>query len=725
MSLYLGAVYSTLELDSSKLGGQIASAKKHYNQLDDAIDNVGSTSKNSFGAMAAASAVGNLAALGLAKGIEAITGATRDAVSSLLELQNSRASFEVLTGSAEGANKVMADLANYANNTPFEFGEVARAGKTLLGFGVVAQDVGKYTRQLGDVVGATGGDFYSAARVFGQVSAAGRVMAEDYNQLIDNGIALGDVIAKELNIPMSELKDRMSEGKVTSEVFFKALEKATSEGGKFFGGAEKLAGTLNGRLSTLQDTFTGLVGTIVGVDFSTGIVDADGAFAKFSDTVKGATTLLGSAGFQKTLTDVRNNVFAFMGSVKETATTVFTYLQPALMAIWNTISTNLYPAIVGLIQSPFVQWLGTMIVGAANIALWAINGLGQALAFIITVLTPITPLLIGVTSAFVAYALITGTVTTALGLASVAMGIFNAVMNLNPVVLLTSLTIGLVAALNTLIQSTNNQTNAADRLKTANDNLKTSIESVQTAQQNLDNAQLSAKGSALAVERAQKTYNDTLAKYGEGALETREAAYQLEQAQANNAKANADVTKSTDELKKAQEDQAKKEKEQAAAKKAVEDQARRTAEQIERQRKAIQDVNLGLDNLNGKTVNYTVNAKLNSLTTGPQGRAVGGPVKRNTPYFVGENRDGTLNRTSELFVPGQNGRIVNSNDLQRLMRPSAPTGGVTPSDYMANTFPEREAAPQAGDTYYITMNGVNDPVDFTRQLKLATTGRGR
>ncbi len=43
---------------------------------------------------------------------------------------------------------------------------------------------------------------------------------------------------------------------------------------------------------------------------------------------------------------------------------------------------------------------------------------------------------------------------------------------------------------------------------------------------------------------------------------------------------------------------------------------------------------------------------------GANGRASGGPVKKGTPYWVGENRE------PELFVPGQDGRIIPQAELQ-------------------------------------------------------------
>jgi hypothetical protein len=45
-------------------------------------------------------------------------------------------------------------------------------------------------------------------------------------------------------------------------------------------------------------------------------------------------------------------------------------------------------------------------------------------------------------------------------------------------------------------------------------------------------------------------------------------------------------------------------------------------------------------------------------------KAKGGPVSAGQSYVVGDNPDGTLNDTSELFIPGSSGSIMSSKDLQ-------------------------------------------------------------
>jgi hypothetical protein len=56
-------------------------------------------------------------------------------------------------------------------------------------------------------------------------------------------------------------------------------------------------------------------------------------------------------------------------------------------------------------------------------------------------------------------------------------------------------------------------------------------------------------------------------------------------------------------------------------------------------------------------------------------RVSGGPVNAGSPYFVGENPDGTINDTTELFVPRQSGTVVSAKDTQRLLGGTSGGGG--------------------------------------------------
>jgi len=549
--------------------------------LDDVKNRLGNVSKNTSTANDSFSKLGGTmlrTAAGFAASFSAIS-LVGDSLSSLAGLQTARSGFEVLTGSAQKASEVMKEIGDYANTTPFEFPEIAKAARTLLGFGVDAKDVNKDIRMLGDAVAASGAEFSGVSRVFGQIFAAGKVNAEDFNQLIDNGIALGPEISKQLGIPMSKLKDEIAKGAVTSDVFKKALEEATSKGGKYFGATDKLADTLNGRISTLKDTFTGFVGKVVGVDFSTGIVKADGAFAMFSNNIKNLTVYLSGSG------------------------------KTAFENIKSTIIT-------------------------------------------------LAPAIAGVATAMVAY-------TSILGVATAAQGALNSVMALNPYVAAAAAIIGLTVAFASLVGSSDLSKSASERLKIAQDNVKISTDNLKLAEQQVTDARLARQGSDIAVQRAQERLTQLINSGTASALDLKEAEYNLAVAKDT---AKAAANRETEAVNAA-----------AAAKKKDADNKQAVINANDAQAQSAQRVADGYGNISRqidiafdkakKAGESTFQSSLNvGGITNPIGRrASGGSVSAGSPYFVGENRDGSLNSTSELFVPRTSGTIVNSSDLQSML----------------------------------------------------------
>jgi tape measure domain-containing protein len=527
--------------------------------------------------------------VGVAASLTAVIGVSKlvsSALGDLAGLETARSGFEVLTGSVEGASKVMGDIAAYSNTTPFEFPEVAGAAKTLLGFGVAAEDVDKNIRMLGDAVAASGGEFSNVSKVFGQIFAAGKLNAEDFNQLIDNGIALGPEIAKELGIPIKDLKDNLADGKVTADVFNRALKRATDEGGKYFGATDKLALTLNGRISTLNDTFTGFIGKVVGVDFSTGIVEAGGAFAQFSDFVKAATDTIGSEGFQGGIDRTLQGVSTLIGIIQEAADKVIRfaqaagdYLAPKLVGLWTAIQTNLIPILQDLwknVIEPLIPVIGTLLVGAIGTVIDTVRIFTEGLGFLYQKLMEGNPIVLGLAGVF-------GTLAVAMAFQAVFAALnggFAVLMGTTiPAVRLA--VIGLQALIASPIVFGAIAVGAAiTALALVND----------------------------AAEGAKRAINDAMDA------------------------SNRDLQASRDLI--------------SAAKR-------------------------------GRDAGTIDEAQYRRLI-GIAGRASGGPVSGNTPYFVGENKDGSLNSTSELFVPRTSGTIVNSTDLKKMLTGgSQSSGGAT------------------------------------------------
>lgn len=196
MATEVGSIVYRVDLDKKGFESGVNSVNNSLKSMDSSAG----ASTLSLGKLTGAFALGQLAADGIKSAISSVSGIFRSAFTDLAGIQNTKSSFEVLTGSVEKADKVYRDLAEYAKATPFETGDLAAATKTLLGYGSTSEGVGKQIRQIGDIAGATGGDISQLSLVFGQIQAKGKLTGEEFRQLNQSGAAFGDVIAKELNI---------------------------------------------------------------------------------------------------------------------------------------------------------------------------------------------------------------------------------------------------------------------------------------------------------------------------------------------------------------------------------------------------------------------------------------------------------------------------------------------------------------------------------------------
>lgn len=159
----------------------------------------------------------------------------------------------VLEGSAAKGAKSFERLVKFSAATPFQLDELVKANNTLLGFGVSSEVAFDSLKAIGDIAAVSGGDMQGITVAFGQAAAAGRLMGQDLLQLVNNGVPIIDLLAESMGVAKEEIKELVSEGKVTFDVLLKAFKDATSEGGKFEGGMKKLSTTLSGLASTLQD----------------------------------------------------------------------------------------------------------------------------------------------------------------------------------------------------------------------------------------------------------------------------------------------------------------------------------------------------------------------------------------------------------------------------------------------------------------------------------------
>ena len=104
--------------------------------------------------------------------------------------------------------------------------------------------------------------FGSLTLAFSQMSAAGRLMGQDLNQMINAGFNPLQVISEKTGKSIAQLKKEMESGAISFQMVADAFSSATAEGGKFHGMIEKSADGIrnaqNQLTGAIQDTLNSI-----------------------------------------------------------------------------------------------------------------------------------------------------------------------------------------------------------------------------------------------------------------------------------------------------------------------------------------------------------------------------------------------------------------------------------------------------------------------------------
>lgn len=174
------------------------------------------------------------------------------------QFQAADTAIQTLLGSKEKADNLMAQVREYAKISPLEFSDVTSATQMMLGFNIEAEKVPRYLQAIGDVSMGDTQRFNSLTLAFSQMTAAGKLMGQDLNQMINAGFNPLQIMAEKTGKSIATLKDEMSKGAISAEMVQQAFIDATSAGGKFFGMSENASKTINGQLSMMQDAMAGV-----------------------------------------------------------------------------------------------------------------------------------------------------------------------------------------------------------------------------------------------------------------------------------------------------------------------------------------------------------------------------------------------------------------------------------------------------------------------------------
>lgn len=176
-------------------------------------------------------------------------------------MEKYRVAYTNMLGSAEQAQAVLNQIKQDAAHTPLNVDSLVQANQLLISAGVDAGKARSTILALGDAVSATSGGNDALSRMAAnlqQIKNVGKASAADIKQFAMAGIDIYGILADYTGKSTAEVQNMT----VTYDLLTAALQKASEEGGRYYNAMETQSQTMSGRIETLKDNWSQLLGTL-------------------------------------------------------------------------------------------------------------------------------------------------------------------------------------------------------------------------------------------------------------------------------------------------------------------------------------------------------------------------------------------------------------------------------------------------------------------------------
>src|SRR5215207_7673844 len=278
------------------------------------LDRAATRTNSAFGRFAGVAGKGVLGVAGAVTkfgvaGVAAFTAAAGAAVAYGIKTaaanENASIAFTTMLGSATKARRFLGELQQFAAKTPFEFPELQTAASSLISVGINADKVIPIMTTLGNITSGmgTGAEGVRRATVaLQQMSAAGKISAEDLNQLRDAGVPLNllfEGMSQRLGVSTDKLFAMREKGELGRKELEALMDTLQSGRGfeRFDGLMDKQSESIVGLWSTIKDTFGQSMAQAVkpGIGaLKDGMGGVSDALQRFSDWTKANKKPLGT-----------------------------------------------------------------------------------------------------------------------------------------------------------------------------------------------------------------------------------------------------------------------------------------------------------------------------------------------------------------------------------------------------------------------------------------------
>lgn len=379
MSATLGLDTSAYEknIDSAKQTMQSA-AKSMQQSTSKAGSGAESMAKQFASAAAKAQILANAVVTVAEKALSGVSNLVSTGVQYNMQMEKYQTAFTNMLGSAEKAASTLQQIKEDAARTPLDVASLVQANQLLISAGVDAGEARKTILALGDAVAAAGGGNAELSRMaqnLQQVKNVGKAASIDIKQFAYAGIDIYGILADYTGKSTAEVQ-KMT---ITYDLLTAALQRASEEGGRYYNAMETQSQTLSGRLDTLRDNWSQLLGSL-----SDGLADVEGdlvsAAAEWVQTLQTSFEEYGAKGLMEAggsiVNDIANGIADHIPQLAEQAGATVQRFSDYLVENMGTIvetGGNLLASLAdGILNAfPDIANAAVQTVGTLASELWA------------------------------------------------------------------------------------------------------------------------------------------------------------------------------------------------------------------------------------------------------------------------------------------------------------------------------------------------------------------
>ena len=258
--------------DSASLQAALNEIKGEVGKTKESVQGLAGQFVTAFAAIGAAIA-------GVKSAFATLGGISAEAA----RMEQTGLAFKVMMGDAAAAAEYVAKLREYAAETPFEFGDISDAGKTLLSMGTNAEKSIEVIRKLGDIASVSGKPLKELAFLYAKVQNSG-LSNEVAESLEMQGVPIRKLIAEMKGISFEQVFQGISKRQFNLDDLDAALDKLTGPGGLLENMTKLQSQTFSGALSTLTDGFSALA-VEMGTPINAAILPVLGELTAYVDSL--------------------------------------------------------------------------------------------------------------------------------------------------------------------------------------------------------------------------------------------------------------------------------------------------------------------------------------------------------------------------------------------------------------------------------------------------------